>query len=145
MSIRPIAVVDIDELSQLYVDAFAEPPWNERWEIGWARDRLSSIMAMPGFVGFGEMLDGSLVSAAIGRTLPYKGRTDFDLMEFFVAPHCQARGLGGRLLHCLESHLVEAGIGCTSLLTTRDSVPAKFYAKHGYRVHEHMGFMSKYL
>ena len=136
---------DLPRLSDLYVTVFAEAPWNEHWEHDWATDRLSSIISSPSFFGLKTMVSGSLTGAALGRIQPFKGRNEYELVEFFVKTERQGAGVGVSLLMDLESALKKRGCEFCTLLTARNTPALMFYSNRGYSMSSKMVFMRKNL
>jgi ribosomal protein S18 acetylase RimI-like enzyme len=57
-----------------------------------------------------------------------------EVTRIFVVPAARRRGLGSRLLSCLEDHAREHRVGTLRLDTRRDLTEARrLYARHGYR------------
>jgi ribosomal protein S18 acetylase RimI-like enzyme len=57
-----------------------------------------------------------------------------EVTRVFVVPHARRRGLGSRLLDCLEEHARGHRVSTLRLDTRRDLTEARrLYARHGYR------------
>jgi GNAT superfamily N-acetyltransferase len=57
-----------------------------------------------------------------------------EVTRVFVVPAARRRGLGSRLLACLEDHARRLGVATLRLDTRRDLTEARrLYARHGYR------------
>ncbi|HEX9352270.1 MAG TPA: GNAT family N-acetyltransferase, partial [Streptosporangiaceae bacterium] len=75
--------------------------------------------------------DGNVLGCAGLRLLP--GQIA-EVTRVFVAPAARRRGLGSRLLNCLEDHARGRRVSTLRLDTRRDLVEARqLYARHGYR------------
>jgi len=142
MSIRKIHKIDIEALAELYVSVFSSPPWNETWEISWAVTRLTEIYESPGFVGFIYEQNDEFVGGILGRSLSFKGRREFEILEFFVSSKEQQSGVGSGLLQELESFLKINGYKYTTLITAKNSDAERFYNKRGYKSSSKMVHMS---
>lgn len=142
MNIRKIYREDIKALSELYVSVFSKAPWNETWESSWADERLSEIFASPGFIGYLCKYENNLVGAILGRSLSFKGRREFEILEFFVNTKNQNSGSGSKLLSTLEAELTSKAYKYTTLLTARNSDAERFYNNRGYNSSTKMVFMS---
>ena len=143
LNIREIAEPDLLGLSKLYVSVFAGEPWNEAWKVEWALDRLKTIFHSPGHYGLTAEVDRTQVAAAIGRSIPFKGRDEFELVEFFVQAEQQRKGVGKRLFTRLEAGLIENGCSRCVLLTDRGTDAERFYSDRGYRISERLVFMAR--
>ncbi|MGH3247138.1 MAG: GNAT family N-acetyltransferase [Trebonia sp.] len=57
-----------------------------------------------------------------------------EVTRVFVVPAARSRGLGSRLLNCLEEHARRYRVSALRLDTRRDLIEARrLYARHGYR------------
>ena len=75
--------------------------------------------------------NGDVLGCAGLRLLP--GRIG-EVTRVFVVPAARRRGLGSRLLSCLEDHAREHRVSALRLDTRRDLVEARrLYTRHGYR------------
>lgn len=142
MNIREIKQADIETLSALYVSVFSQPPWNESWELQWAVDRLSDIYASPGFIGLLYEENKIVSGALVGRSLPFKGRKEFEIVEFFVKSSDQSAGIGSTLLSKLELALTSKAYKTTTLLTAKGGKAERFYNNRGFKSSTKMVFMS---
>jgi ribosomal protein S18 acetylase RimI-like enzyme len=74
---------------------------------------------------------GNVLGCAGLRLLP--GQVA-EVTRVFVVPAARGRGLGSRLLHCLEDHARQHRRSTLRLDTRRDLIEARrLYARHGYR------------
>ena len=68
------------------------------------------------------------------RLLPGAPGHAAEVTRVFVVPAARRRGVGSRLLDCLEEHARRCGVSALRLDTRRDLVEARrLYARHGYR------------
>ena len=75
--------------------------------------------------------NGDVLGCAGLRLLP--GRIG-EVTRVFVVPAARGRGLGSRLLNCLEGHARRHRVSTLRLDTRRDLIEARrLYARHGYR------------
>jgi putative acetyltransferase len=72
-----------------------------------------------------------LVAVAAGAVVGTAAREDGELLTFFVHPDFQARGVGTRLLACLEAAARAAGL--RALRVEASITGAAFYEGRGYR------------
>lgn len=74
---------------------------------------------------------GAMLGCAGLRLLP--GHVA-EVTRVFVVPTARRRGLGSRLLDCLEEHARRHGVSALRLDTRRDLIEARMlYTSHGYR------------
>lgn len=141
--VTPLARGDLDRCSHLYVGVFNAPPWNDRWTLITARQRLLDLLDTPGFAGSVLLANDELVGFAMGYSEQWQNNRVFYLTEMCVKTASQRQGFGTRLLRSLEKRLT-AEFGATSiyLMTMRGGPAERFYAANGYRINERMVMMS---
>ncbi|MFG1945985.1 GNAT family N-acetyltransferase [Nonomuraea sp. NPDC048826] len=138
------------EISGLYRQCFAEPPWYET-EADFAAfpGKLARDVERPGFAAWIERAGGELVGVCFGWPTPadlsghaiyeelqrwfgpdavaLMTRDAFEVVELFVAPAAQRRGIGRRLLEAAV-----AGWPRAWLLTSPRAPAARFYRALGW-------------
>ena len=95
------------------------------------RDDPSDDLAPPHGLLLVAHGNGDVLGCAGLRLLP--GRLG-EVTRVFVVPAARGRGLGSRLLNCLEEHARRHRVSTLRLDTRRDLIEARrLYARHGYR------------
>lgn len=95
------------------------------------REEPSDDLARPRGLFLVAREGASVLGCAGLRLLP--GRTG-EVTRVFVVPAARRRGLGARLLDCLEEHARRHGLTTLRLDTRRDLTEARrLYARHGYQ------------
>ena len=145
MNIDTVTEADLRVLSQLYIDVFSAPPWNEHWELKWAEDRIKAVIQSDKFYGLKAEQNGIIVAACIGRLMPLMGKKDYDLVEFYVDAERQGQGIGDMLLNALEQQLIQMDCVASTLITSRSMPAFSFYSNRGFSTSDEMVFMSKTL
>ena len=131
--VRAIAPDEIGDCAAVYVDAFAQPPWNEACDPAQIADYLSGFIDRDGFCAWRLSVGGEIVGVALGIVVPCPGGAFLRLEDFCIAPKRQREGLGGLFFDQIQR--LSAAQGCDSvLLATQPDVPARdFYLKQGLR------------
>lgn len=129
--IRPLSTDDLDACVEIYVEAFAAPPWEESWAPVDARLRLTDFLATPRSLGVCALDDGAVTGFALGHRERSGSKDHFLLQEMCVAPGRQRAGVGAALLEALGAAMPD--VRHWFLLTARDSHAADFYARQGFR------------
>ncbi|MEM7016974.1 MAG: GNAT family N-acetyltransferase [Pseudomonadota bacterium] len=142
INIREIQEADLDVLSTLYVSVFSGPPWNEEWHHEWALARLTDICEFAGFYGLLVEDNAQVIAGVLGRSLPFKGRKEYEMIEFFVNSERQGEGIGKQLITTLETSLKQQGHAFCTLLTGKGTDAEFFYKRNGYKISEGMLFMA---
>jgi GNAT superfamily N-acetyltransferase len=95
------------------------------------REEPSDDLALPRGLFLVAHEEAAVLGCAGLRLLP--GLTG-EVTRVFVVPAARRRGLGARLLDCLEDHARRHGVATLRLDTRRDLTEARrLYARHGYR------------
>lgn len=132
MEIREMRSQDTESISHLYVSVFSNPPWNETWQYDWAYERLNWVYRAQGFRRFVTVESDRLIGAILGHDVPFKGKKEFQIVEFFVDSDRQNKGIGTNLLLELKLELRENNCDFTFLLTSKDTSIESFYLKRNY-------------
>jgi len=133
LEIEQIRAEYLPSISQLFVDVFSNPPWDEYWELDWAYERLDWIYRSQGFRGYLAQDSDRPVGAIMGHFVPFQGKKGFQIIEFLVEAEYQKQGIGSMLLARLESDLRQESYDFVSLLTAKDSSAESFYLKRSYQ------------
>jgi len=136
MRIRRIEFDDLERLSELFVTVFSHEPWSENWTKDWAYERLCIIYKSHRFYGFVALDGNSPIGAIFSRIGSYKGELELEIIENYVSPTEQRKGVGGALFDELKIQAKKDGVGCFVLQTDKTTFAKKFYLKHGFQGHE---------
>jgi len=107
----------LDETIKVYIETFKSEPWNEIWEYDWVLKRIEWLASLPKFKGYIKLQNNKVIGSILGHSKPYKGRDDFEIVELFVAPDFQGKGVGKELINVLETSLKKEGTTMVTLLT----------------------------
>ena len=141
--IRKINLDNIDEVIELYMDSFNNPPWNDKWTYETTYCRLKDIINTPGYMGVSYYIDGVLQGMIMGRAEQYYDGEYFQILEFCIRSSMQGRGYGRKLLQEFTDMLKEKNIVNVYLLTIRGQKTEGFYNNNGFQSSKDMIFMSK--
>jgi aminoglycoside 6'-N-acetyltransferase I len=121
------------QAATIIVQAYVEPPWNEKWSLEGATSRMGELSATPGWMGVGALEAGQLLGFAIG--LPHTSASGKGLYipEIAVLPSHQGRGIGKRLLKLLEAEAHDAGFSSAWLLSQSQGAAAEYYKASDYK------------
>lgn len=145
MGIDALKTLDLEPHARLYTAVFNGEPWNERWRVANANERLSCYRRTPNFIGVeakeGEVLHGFI----LGNYEPYQAGKVYVLKEMCVATQVQRKGVGAQMLDKLHSILRDNNIETVNLITRKDSDAESFYMKHGYAQAQRLGLYIRHL
>ncbi len=143
--IKEISAKDIKEISELFIDSFNNPPWNDEWTHETASRRLIDIINMPGYIGMAYYEENMIVGIIMGRTEQYYNGKHFQIMEFCIRSSMQGNGYGRKLLTLFIEKLKGKDITNVFLLTLHGKSTEGFYENNGFNSDEDMVMMSKKL
>ncbi len=123
----------LDASAALYVDVFNGEPWNDRWSVSTARQRLHQMFTTPEFIGLGLWEKEDLVGICLGHVEQYFQRRHYMLQEMCVRMELQRTGRESRLLGALVQALRPLDVEQIYLNTMRDGPAARFYANHDFQ------------
>ncbi|KSV75525.1 hypothetical protein N185_16935 [Sinorhizobium sp. GW3] len=121
------------EAAAIIVQAYAEPPWNEKWNLEGATTRLLELSNTPGWLGVGALEDRAICGFAIGHPYTSASGTGLYIPEIAVLPRYQRRGIGTQLLKLLEEEACKCGYKSTWLLSQKQGAAAEYYMACGYK------------
>lgn len=130
-----------ESLIEAYIETFSGEPWNEVWEPDWVLNRVRWVSNVPNFTGLVAIQDDEVVGALLGYAKPFKDKLDFEILELFVLPSFQGKGIGKSLIKELESRLSNSEFSHIHLLTAIDSESELFYKKLNYVRNEKLSIM----
>ena len=133
----------LDELAQLYVDAFNSAPWNDEWSFETARKRLQQMLHTEDSFGLCVYCDGKICGAVLGAMEQYFDGIMFNLKEYWVKNEERGKGIGSCLFAESERRLKEKGVMQIILLTAKGDATEHFYHKQGMGTDTDMVFMTK--
>ncbi len=123
----------LDEMAELYKNAFAGEPWNDDWS---NREQLyeyiKEISGAYNCLNFGLKMDGKLVAMSLGMIRHWWEGTNYNIEELCVLPELQGRGVGSRFMELIENDIQTRGAVGIFLQTDNDKPAYKFYKKIGF-------------
>lgn len=128
----------VSRAAPIIVQAYAEPPWNEKWTLDRASRRLLELSNTPGWLGIAALLDGYMLGFAVGHPHTSVSGTGLYIPEIAVLPNYQRRGIGTQLLRLLHEEARKCGFTSTWLLSQKEGGAADYYKSCGYRREENL-------
>lgn len=125
----PVTSADIQPLATAMRLAYAQPPWNERWDAKRAERRIKAILQNFGAFGLAAVEEGAVIGGVLGYIDPYAEEDFFFVSELFVIPQHRRCGHGRALLAALKEHLSAKGIAVVQLISVPENEP--FYSRCG--------------
>ena len=135
----------LKEISEMYVEAFNAPPWNDKWTTDLVAKRLSQMINCEGSYGLLCFEDNALCGMILGNHEVFFDCMHFNIKEFCVRLNLRGKGIGSALLKEFENHLLERGIDETYLFTSKTDETEMFYQNRGYESWNSIVMMGKRL
>lgn len=135
----------LEQVAEMYVEAFNAPPWNDKWTPKLVIKRLSQMMNCEGFYGMLCFDNGQLNGMVLGNHEVFYDCMHFHIKELCVRLNLRGKGIGSDLLKQFENHLMKQGIDETYLFTSKADETEVFYQNRGYKSWNSMILMGKTL
>lgn len=145
MKFEEISLLDINELSSMYVETFNSPPWNDEWSIETASKRLGQMINYEDFYGIKAYKEDILCGMILGNQEQFYNGIMFNIKEFCVKNEMRNKGIGTKILTEFEKELKNKGITEIILFTSRNDGTEGFYHKRGLKSYNSMVMMGKEL
>lgn len=143
MKFEEISLLDVNELSSMYVETFNSPPWNDEWSRETASIRLRQMINCEGFFGIKAYQDDILCGMILGNQEQFYNGIMFNIKEFCVKNKMRNNGIGTKILAEFEKELRNKGITEIVLFTSRNDGTEGFYHKRGLKSYNSMVMMGK--
>ena len=131
MEIRNILKADLKELSNLMVEIYNAPPWNDKWTEETAKESLSNILDFPDFYGNLIVDCDEIIGAILGHIRRYATETTYYIDEFFVSEKYRRKGIAKKLYRTTINQLKEKGVSGAFFTTLRNFPAYNFYKSQG--------------
>ncbi|MGB3294910.1 MAG: GNAT family N-acetyltransferase [Phormidesmis sp.] len=145
MEVCQLELSQLPLCAELFIDAFKAPPWNERWALTAAVDRLKSAYQTPGAYSLVAVEDGAILGFLIGVVERWYKGSHYQVKELCVGVSYQRRGVGKSLIEALQQGLSGQSVTMIYLLTMRHSVAETFYLQNGFTPHSDLVVVAKTL
>jgi ribosomal protein S18 acetylase RimI-like enzyme len=143
MNIESIEHTHLLPCAALFAAVFNKAPWNEQWDLGTVRMRLTEIYNTPGAYGVVASDVTGVMGFVLGYVEQWNQQKHFYLKEMCVHAQQQRSGIGTAMMDTLERQLMQRGVSKIYLLTARESGAEAFYRTCGFYVSPKMIMMGK--
>ena len=133
LELRELIMDDIPKVADVYVKAYAEGDWNEKWACKDAAQRVYEIISSPHCKGGICVLNQEIIGCILFEILTWHTGKQLEIKEIFVTPSFQRKGIGKKLLEYAE--IIGKGVGVSELFlwTNKSEALTNFYSKLGYQ------------
>lgn len=142
---KDLTLNDLNELINIYIDAFNSEPWNDKWTKESAYKRLHAMINVEDFYGLGAYKDDKICAGIIGCKEEYYDGTIYNLREFFVDNSLRGHGIGTKIFSEIEKRLKSQNVREIVLYTKRGIMTEGFYEKCNFNIYDNMIVMGKKL
>ena len=145
LTYKEITINDIADLSEIFIETFNAPPWNNELTMDTASKRLSQMINVEDFYGLCAYKENILSGMILGsKEQMYNGIT-FNIREFCVRNSMRSQGVGSQLINEFENRLKQQGVTEITLYTLNDDNLVGFYQKCGLVEYDFLVVMGKRL
>lgn len=118
------------EITALIAEAFAAPPWNDRWTPEQLHTYFLDIAGNANSVMLGYYYNEKLSGVALGRLKHWFDGVEYCIDDLCVDPKMQGKGIGSALLSGIEEYAKARHFKEVSLWTERSAPAFEFYKKN---------------
>lgn len=145
MNYKELTLDNVDEVIELFINAFNREPWNDEWTYETTSKRLRQMISWDGSYGLIAYDNDIIVGMILGNKEYYYNCIHFEISEFCVDANIKGRGYGRIIIEEFEKRLKELGIDEIILKTNRAEATFNFYNKMGYKEIDTLVMMEKKL
>jgi aminoglycoside 6'-N-acetyltransferase I len=131
---------DLEECARLFVEVFAEPPYEEQWQPEEAVSYLDRFLSFDPENCWVAVADDAVRGMLLGYHYPWRSRSEYYIREILVHPSWRGKGIGSGLIAQAVSRL--GGDAAISLVANEKTRAHEFYEKLGIAQHPYYKFYS---
>jgi aminoglycoside 6'-N-acetyltransferase I len=134
-TIRRFEEKDEQKVAEMMVESFRSEPWRETWTREQCQERIHILTQALSSVSYVLMDEkGDICGAALGYTLPYMDKKEYELQEFFISSRLQHLHIGSFFMKEFLNEIKKEGIDQIRFYTSGNL--CNFYSKFGFRKSE---------
>lgn len=134
MNIVKLSREHIEECTDLFIDVFTRPPWNDTYDSrAQVVEFFQNCMDNNYFVGYGLYAQNRLIAISLGSKKPWINGMEYYIDQFCVSPGWQGKGIGSRFLKQIETEIHAENMNAILLHTEKGFPAEKFYLKNGFQ------------
>lgn len=130
--IRQLCQDDVPAIARLYIEAYSDSIWQEKWHYEDAYQRINELRSSPVNVGLICHINGIIVGCIISEILSWHTGKQLEIKEVFVSPKYRNRGIGRSLVMKMEEIGKERNVREFFLWTNNGRQLTHFYKRIGY-------------
>lgn len=142
MKISKIVEKDIKKCAKVFIEAFNDKPWNDKWTLESAYKRLYDIYRCPNFIGIKYVENNEIYGALFGNCEEWFEGKQFNIKEIFVSKRIQGKSIGSKLIDNLQYEVEKVGVNYL-FLSTQNNDLKNFYLKINFKEDNSLCIMSK--
>ena len=129
MEFRSCYESDIDCCAKILSEAYAQPPYNEKWELEHAIAYLRRFYKFDPALCFVAENGATIIGAIFAYSYPWHGGENCYIQEIFVSPNSQGLSIGKGLINKLS---ISKSGNSTWLVANENSKAIDFYKSLGF-------------
>lgn len=130
--LKELSVNDEKEITAIIKNAFAAPPWNDKWTTEQLHTYFLDIAGNANSLVLGFYSEDILAGVSVGRIKHWFDGAEYCIDDLCVAPAMQGKGIGSAFLSEIASYAQQHNFKEVSLWTEKCTVAYKFYKKNGW-------------
>lgn len=129
MEFRSCYESDINYCAKILIEAYAQPPYNEKWELDHAIAYLRRFYKFDPALCFVAEDSVTVIGAIFAYSYPWHGGENCYIQEIFVSPNSQGLSIGEGLINKLS---ISKSGSSTWLVANENSKAIDFYKSLGF-------------
>ena len=129
MEFRNCESSDISGCANILREAYAQPPYNEEWDLSHAQQYLERFYGFDPSLCFVAKNKNTIVGAIFAYSYPWHGKESCYIQEIFISPARQRMSIGKKLINKLSA---SKGTGATWLVANKHAHAIEFYKSLGF-------------
>lgn len=131
--VRNISKEDIENCTNIFIDAYSKEPWNESHDYEKVKEFLNKFTSDNTNIGWVILNKGQIVGFMVGTIIPSIEKDYFRIEDICVRSDMQRKGIGRELIRRTALELRSRNIDSIILNTIKDFPAYRFYLNNGFR------------
>lgn len=143
IKIKPMMRHNLTRCIPIFEKAYAEPPYNEKWERRESHHYLTFFFQIGRGASFILQNEEEIIGFILGYVYPFGKQLQYHVQELVIHPNHQRKGYGSQLLDEAVAR-VDQGVDTVVMLAgRRDDKPMNFYEKLGFSAVDDLVLLQK--
>ncbi len=135
MEITNMSEEHLEECTDLLIDVFTNPPWNDTYSSRQqVMEFLRNHMNNNYFAGYVLKEKNHVIAMSVGMKKPWLNGMEYYIDQFCVKPDLQGKGIGSYFLKRIEEDIKKKNMNAIILNTERGCPAKDFYLKNDFKL-----------